>query len=63
MKKKYEEIIEYVKNDKAVLLRMLFTALAAAALAYSVLRVLRGQAEARIYSGRPVWEGFSGMDL
>ena len=37
MEKKYEEIIEYVKNDKAVLLRVLFTALAAAALAYSVL--------------------------
>ena len=37
MKKKYEEIIEYIKNDKTVLLRVLFTALATAALAYSVL--------------------------
>lgn len=37
MKKKYEEIIAYIKNDKAVILRVLFTALATAALAYSVL--------------------------
>ncbi|MCR5210037.1 MAG: glucosyltransferase domain-containing protein [Lachnospiraceae bacterium] len=37
MKKKYEEIIAYIKKDKAVILRVLFTALATAALAYSVL--------------------------
>ena len=31
------------------------------ALALSVLKVLRGQAEARIYSGKPVWQGFEGI--
>ena len=31
------------------------------ALAFSVLKVLRGQAEARIYSGKPVWQGFEGI--
>lgn len=32
------------------------------ALAYSVLRVLRGEKEAIHYSGKPVWEGFPFMD-
>ena len=31
------------------------------ALALSVLKVLRGEAEARIYSGKPVWQGFEGI--
>ena len=33
------------------------------ALAMPVLKVLRGEAEARLYSGKPVWDGFPGMDL
>ena len=33
------------------------------ALAGAVLKVLRGQAEAHVYSGRPVWNGFEGLDL
>ena len=33
------------------------------ALAYPVLRVLRGQGKAITYSGRPVWDGFEGLDL
>ena len=33
------------------------------ALAYPVLRVLRGQAKAITYSGRPVWDCFEGLDL
>ena len=33
------------------------------ALAFAVLKVLRGQAEAMTYSGKPVWNGFEGMDL
>lgn len=33
------------------------------ALAGSVLKVLRGQTEALTYTGKPVWQGFSGMDL
>ena len=33
------------------------------ALAFAVLKVLRGQAEAMTYSGRPVWNGFKEMDL
>ena len=33
------------------------------ALAYSVLKVLRGQAAAMTYSGKPVWEGFGEIDL
>ena len=33
------------------------------ALAYSVLRVLRGQADAMTYSGKPVWQGFEGVEL
>ncbi len=37
MKKKYEEFIVYIKKDKAVLLRVIFTALITAVLAYSVL--------------------------
>ncbi len=32
------------------------------ALAYSVLRVLRGEKKAIHYSGKPVWEGFSFID-
>ncbi len=31
------------------------------ALALSVLKVLRGQAEAMTYSGKPVWQGFEGI--
>lgn len=31
------------------------------ALALSTLKVLRGQTEARIYSGKPVWQGFEGI--
>ena len=33
------------------------------ALAYPVLKALRGQGKVLTYSGRPVWEGFEGMDL
>ena len=33
------------------------------AMALPVLKVLRGQAEARTYSGRNVWNGFEGIDL
>ena len=33
------------------------------ALAFAVLKVLRGQAEAMTYSGKPIWNGFEGMDL
>lgn len=33
------------------------------ALALPVLAVLRGEAEAAVYSGKPVWDGFEGMDL
>ena len=33
------------------------------ALALPVLKVLRGEKTAISYSGRPVWEGFEGMDL
>ncbi|MBO4411128.1 MAG: butyrate kinase [Lachnospiraceae bacterium] len=33
------------------------------ALALPVLKVLRGEAEAITYSGKPVWDGFEGMDL
>ena len=31
------------------------------ALALSVLKVLRGQKKALIYSGKPVWQGFEGI--
>ncbi len=31
------------------------------ALAYSVLKVLRGQAAAMTYTGKPVWQGFEGV--
>ena len=33
------------------------------ALAYGVLKVLHGQAQAIHYSGKPVWEGFPGLDI
>ena len=33
------------------------------ALAFSVLKVLRGQAEAMTYSGKPVWQGFEGISF
>ena len=33
------------------------------ALAYPVLRALRGEEEILAYSGRPVWNGFEGIDL
>ena len=33
------------------------------AMAYSVLKVLRGQEDAMTYSGKPVWQGFPGIDL
>ena len=33
------------------------------ALALSVLRALRGEAPIRQYLGRPVWNGFEGLDL
>ena len=33
------------------------------AMAYAVLKVLRGQAQAMTYSGKPVWDGFPGLDL
>ena len=33
------------------------------ALAHAVLKVLRGQARAMTYSGRPVWTCFEGLDL
>ena len=33
------------------------------AMAYPVLKVLRGQAEAMTYTGKDVWQGFDGMDL
>ncbi len=33
------------------------------ALALSVLKALRGEAEILTYSGKPVWNGFDGMDL
>ena len=31
------------------------------ALALSVLKVLRGQAKALTYTGKPVWQGFEGV--
>ena len=33
------------------------------ALAYSVLKALRGEAPVLTYAGKPVWNGFEGMDL
>ena len=33
------------------------------AMAYPVLKVLRGQAEAMTYTGKDVWQGFDGIDL
>ena len=33
------------------------------AFALSVLKVLRGQAQPRVYSGRPVWQGFDGIEF
>ena len=33
------------------------------ALAYPVLKVLRGEASARTYSGKDVWNGFAGLGL
>jgi len=33
------------------------------ALAFPVLKVLRGQLNAGHYTGRPVWDGFEGMDI
>ena len=33
------------------------------ALAHAVVKVLRGEAEAIHYSGKPVWEGFPGLDI
>ena len=33
------------------------------ALAFSVLRALRGQEPIHTYTGKPVWEGFDGIDL
>ena len=33
------------------------------ALAHSVLRALRGEEKILTYAGRPVWDGFEGMDL
>ena len=33
------------------------------ALALSTLKVLRGETEALTYSGKPVWQGFEGIDL
>ncbi len=33
------------------------------ALAFPVLRVLRGELTARNYTGKPVWQGFDGLDL
>jgi len=33
------------------------------AMAFPVLKVLRGQATARIYSGKNVWQGFGDIDL
>ena len=33
------------------------------ALAHSVLRALRGEAEILTYAGKPVWDGFEGLDL
>jgi len=33
------------------------------ALAFSVLRVLQGEAKARTYAGKPVWDGFKDLDL
>ena len=33
------------------------------ALAFSVLKVLRGQAKAMTYSGKPVWQGFEGISF
>ena len=33
------------------------------AMAYSVLRALRGAEPVLTYSGKPVWNGFSGIDL
>ena len=32
-------------------------------LAYSVLRVLRGETKAMTYSGKNVWQGFEGLDI
>ena len=33
------------------------------AMAFPVLKVLRGQAQARIYSGKNVWQGFEGISF
>ena len=33
------------------------------ALALSVLKALRGEAPILTYSGKPVWDGFEGVDL
>jgi len=33
------------------------------ALAFAVLKALKGQAQILTYSGRPVWDGFEGLDL
>ena len=33
------------------------------ALALSVLKVLNGKAKALTYTGKPVWDGFEGLDL
>ena len=33
------------------------------ALAYAALKVLRGRAEAKKYSGKPVWQGFPGVEF
>ncbi len=33
------------------------------ALAFAVLKVLRGEAEAMVYSGKPVWDGFPGVEF
>ena len=33
------------------------------ALALSTLKVLRGQATALTYSGKPVWQGFEGISF
>ena len=33
------------------------------ALALSVLKALRGESSILTYSGKPVWDGFAGMDL
>ena len=33
------------------------------ALALGVLKVLRGEAKAMVYSGKPVWDGFPGVEF